>query len=56
MKAMEERALDILKDTKNSSIMNRMRSEHELTNQMNNICKIQTSDGEIDEITNQLSV
>ena len=56
MKAMEERAFDVPKDTKNSSIMNETRSKHELTNQMNNICKIQTSDGEIDETANQLSV
>ena len=53
---MEERAFDVPKDMENNSIMSGTRSRHELTNQMNNICKIQTSDGEIVEIANQLSV
>ena len=40
VKAMEERALDVPKDMKNISLMSETRSNHELTNQMNNICKI----------------
>ena len=53
---MKERALDVPKVTKNYSIMSGVRSRHELTNQMNNISKVQTSDNKIDETAYQLSV
>ena len=53
---MKECALDVLKDMKNYSIMSGARSRHELTNQMNNICKVWTGDSEIDETAYQLSV
>ena len=53
---MKERVLDVSKDTKNCSIMSGVKSKHELTNQMNSICKVRTGDGEIDETAHHLSV
>ena len=49
-------ALDVLENSKNSSIVDRIRDIHELTNHTHNMWNIQATNGEIDQTTNQLTV
>ena len=48
--------LDISKNPKKSSIMDRTKDIHELTNHTYGMWNIQTSNSEIDQITNQLTI
>ena len=49
-------ALDILENPKNSSIVNKMRGIHELTNHTHDMRNIQMSNSEIDQTINQLTI
>ena len=49
-------AFDISENLKNSSIVDRTRCIHELTNHTHSMRNIQTSNSEIDQTTNQLTI
>lgn len=56
MKIMKERALDVLENPKNDSIVNRVRGIHKLANKAPVKSNIGASDCEVNQTTNQLTI
>ena len=56
MKSMKQSVFQIPKNPKYSNIMERPRCSHELTNNVNGIRDVRSSDNEIKKIPNQLSI
>ena len=56
VKTMIKCALDVSENLKNSSIMDRTKGVHELTNHTHGMWNIRVSDSEINQTTNQLTI